>query len=289
MTEALAFFPGFRAVRETIDGVAIHAVVGGEGPPLLMLHGAPQSCLMWRKIAPALAQRFTVVCADLRGYGWSDKPAASKPDDYSKRRMAADQVGLMRALGFDRFRLVGHDRGARVSRRLAKDHPDTVEKLALLDIAPTAYIYANTTREVADNMWHWFFFTRPAPGPEALMGPQAERFVRGSQRLADNDPVVADAIARTNGNPEAFHAMCSDYRAGASIDLEHDAADAATPIICPTLIAWGRESRSTGALFDVYDAWRGELQDARFAMLECGHFLAEERPAETLALLTDFL
>ena len=289
MSEALAFFPGFRTERVTVDGVGIHAVVGGAGPPLLMLHGAPQNCVMWRKIAPALAARFTVVCADLRGYGWSDKPAAASPLDYSKRRMAADQVGLMRALGYDRFRLVGHDRGARVSRRLAKDHPEAIERLAILDIVPTAHVYANVTRESARNLWHWFFLTLPAPAPEALMGPQAGVYVRLACRLAGDDPAAVEAMVRTNGAPDAFHAMCVDYRAGAGVDLEHDAADADRPITAPTLVLWGEASQSTGALFDVPATWAGQARDLTFAKVACGHFVAEEKPDETLAALNAFL
>jgi len=289
MSDVLNFFPGFRAERVLIDGAAIHAVIGGAGPPLLMLHGAPQNCVMWRSIAPALAERFTVVCADLRGYGWSEKPAAATPFDYSKRRMAADQVGLMRTLGFPRFRLVGHDRGARTARRLAKDHPDAVEKLVLLDIVPTAHIYANVSKAVATNLWHWFFFIQPAPGPEALMGPRADVFVRGACRLAGDDPAATVAMAATNATPEAFHAMCADYRAGAGIDLDHDAADAHVPLAMPTLVLWGAQSPSTAELFDVPASWLGEATDVSFASVDCGHFLAEERPAETLAALRAFL
>lgn len=289
MSDALAFFPGFRAERAEIGGVGIHAVIGGSGPPVLMLHGAPQNCLMWRLIAPALAERFTVVCADLRGYGWSDKPAATSTIDYSKRQMAADQVGLMRALGFPRFRLVGHDRGARVSRRLAKDHPEAVEKLAILDIVPTAHIYGNISREAARNLWHWFFLTLPAPAPEAMMGPQAAIFVRFACRLAGADAAVTAAMEKTNGTREAFHAMCADYRAGAGIDLEHDAADADRPIEAPTLILWGASSSSTGAIFDVPAAWAGEARDVRFASAPCGHFLAEELPNATRDALLAFL
>ena len=290
MSDALAFFPGFRAERVVVDdGVAIHAVIGGAGPPLLMLHGAPQNCVMWRKIAPALAERFTVVCADLRGYGWSDKPAASAPEVYSKRRMGADQVALMRALGHPKFRLAGHDRGARTARRLAKDHPEAVEKLAILDIVPTAHIYSNVSKAVATNLWHWFFLIQPAPGPEALMGARAELFVRGACRLAGDDSAATDAMVATNATPEAFHAMCGDYRAGAGIDLEHDAADAKTPLAMPTLVLWGEASPSTGALFDAPASWAGEARDVAFASIACGHFLPEEKPAETLAALQAFL
>ena len=182
--EAAPFFPGFKSHSVDCLGASIHAVVGGDGPPLLLLHGAPQSHIMWREIAPALAERFTIVASDLRGYGSSAKPPGGTDHSaYSKRTMAADQVELMRKLGFDEFCLAGHDRGARVSRRLAKDHPEKVLQLALLDIAPTAHIYSNVTRQVAANLWHWFFFIQPAPLPELMMGPNADVWVKGMARL----------------------------------------------------------------------------------------------------------
>ena len=279
------FFPGFRAIDVAVDGINIHAITGGAGPPLLLLHGAPQSHIMWRHVAPGLARRFTVVAADLRGYGQSGKPAEG---DYSKRRMAADQVGLMHALGHDKFRLAGHDRGARVSRRLAKDHPGVVERLAILDIVPTAHIYAHVDKKVATQLWHWFFFIQRAPGPELLMGPSAAQFAAFSARPG-GDEAAGRAYARTNGTPEAFHAMCEDYRAGAGVDLEHDAADAARPIACPTLVLWGKTSPSTATLFDVAAAWRPEARDVRFGEIDCGHFLPEEKPAETLEALLAFM
>lgn len=282
------FFADFRRERIKVGDVAIHARVAGSGPPLLLLHGAPQSHVMWRKVAPALTARFTVVASDLRGYGQSDKPAGGGDHSaYSKRQMAADQIGLMRALGFERFFLAGHDRGARTARRLAKDHPNAVEKLAILDIVPTAHIYANVTREVATNLWHWFFFIQPYPTPEILMAGQAGRFAAGSTRAAP-DEAAAASYAAANGAPDAWHAMCEDYRAGATIDLVHDGADADRPITCPTLIAWGRQSPSTGALFDVPAAWAQEATDLRFAPFDCGHFLPEEKPDETIAVLSDF-
>jgi haloacetate dehalogenase len=279
------FFPGFQSRRFQVEDVGIHALVGGSGPPLALVHGAPQSGILWRHVAPRLAQEFTVIVPDLRGYGRSDKP---EKGDYSKRRMAADIVSVMRQSGFDRFHFAGHDRGARVSRRLAKDHPDVVTRLAILDIAPTAYIYANVDRRVAANMWHWFFLIQRAPGPERLMGAQAEVFIRALANLAGSEPEAIEDYVATNGNPAAFHAMCEDYRAGAGIDLEHDRADADQPIRVPTLVLWGANSPSTGALFDIEAAWRPEAADLRLASLPCGHFIPEEKPAETIAALLDF-
>ena len=287
--EAAPFFPGFRSHSVDCLGASIHAVVGGDGPPLLLLHGAPQSHIMWREIAPALAERFTIVASDLRGYGSSAKPPGGLDHSaYSKRTMAADQVELMRKLGFDEFCLAGHDRGARVSRRLAKDHPEKVLKLALLDIAPTAHIYSNVTRQVAANLWHWFFFIQPAPLPELMMGPNADVWVKGMARLLKSPPEIEAAYVNAIRDPNAFSAMCEDYRAGASIDLEHDKSDAEKMIRCPTLILWGNKSPTTSALFDVEAAWRNEGVNMQFKAIESGHFLPEENPQETLSALNAF-
>ena len=225
--EAAPFFPGFSSHSVDCLGTSMHAVVGGNGPPLLLLHGAPQSHIMWREIAPALAERFTIVASDLRGYGLSAKPAGGADHAaYSKRTMAADQVELMRKLGFDKFCLAGHDRGARVSRRLAKDNSEKVIQLAILDIVPTARIYSNVTRQVATNLWHWFFLIQPPPLPEALMGPNADVWIKGMARLLKSPPEIEAAYANAIRSPNAFSAMCEDYRAGASIDLEHDTLSA---------------------------------------------------------------
>jgi haloacetate dehalogenase len=287
--EAAPLFPGFRSHSVDCLGTSIHAVVGGDGPPLLLLHGAPQSHIMWREIAPTLAKRFTVVASDLRGYGLSAKPHGGIDHSaYSKRAMAADQVELMRKLGFDKYCLAGHDRGARVSRRLAKDHPDKVLQLAILDIVPTAYIYSNVTRQVATNLWHWFFLIQPAPLPKLLMGPNAEVWAKGMARLLKSPSEIEIAYMNAIRDPKTFSAMCEDYRAGASIDLEHDASDAGILIGCSTLILWGRESPTTSALFDVPVAWQNEAVNMEFKAIECGHFLPEENPHETLSALNAF-
>lgn len=280
-----SFFPGFRAFDVVVDGVSIHGVAGGAGAPLLLLHGAPQSHVMWRRVAPQLAQHFSVVATDLRGYGRSGKPSDG---DYSKRRMAVDQVKVMHELGHTRFCLAGHDRGARVSRRLAKDHPNVVERLAIIDIVPTAHIFAHVDRPVATNLWHWFFLSQPFPLPERLMAPQAGLFASASA-LPSGDEAAGREYAETNGTPEAFHAMCEDYRAGAGIDIEHDEADADSLIECPTLVMWGAKSLTTAALFDVAAVWRNEAKDVRFAPIDSGHYPAEEGPDETLAALLPFL
>jgi haloacetate dehalogenase len=282
-----AQIPGFLYRRIAANGVTLNVALGGSGPPLLLLHGAPQSHLMWRKIAPQLAQRFTVIAPDLRGYGQSDKPEGGGDHmAYSKVTMAADNVALMRALGFEKFFLAGHDRGARVARRLTKDHPGAVEKLAILDIVPTAHIYSTLTLQTARNLWHWFALIQPAPVPEMLLGPTAQAYVRGAARLIPGtDDAVADAYAAGTGTPEGFHAMCEDYRAGASIDLEHDAVDADQKITAPTLVMYGARSPSTGLIFNVPSIWAGEVENLTCHALDCGHFLPEEKPEETLAAL----
>jgi haloacetate dehalogenase len=282
----------------TIDvggGLKIFARIGGDGPPLLLLHGYPETHLCWRKIAQPLAERFTVVAADLRGYGDSSKPGGGERHaNYAKRAMAQDQVEVMRALGFERFRLVGHDRGGRVAHRLALDHPDRVERLAVLDIAPTATMYRATDRAFAQAYYHWFFLIQPFDLPERLIGADSAYYLRRSlaawSRGAFEDEVVADYV-RCFASPGAIHATCEDYRAAAGIDLEHDAADAAAGrrLRVPLLALWGGQG-VVGRLFDVAATWRA-VSDAevRGRDLPCGHFLPEEKPQETLAALLEFL
>ena len=278
-----AFFAGFMAGRVTVDGIEIHYVTGGNGPPLLLVHGAPQSHIMWRRVAPALARHFTLVIPDLRGYGRSGKPARG---DYSKRRMAADLVAVMDRLGHATFRIAGHDRGARVTRRLVKDHADRIVRMAILDIVPTAHIYANLSRQAAINMWNWSLWATPEPVPETILNPAAQVGMVFKSIAAE--PAAQEDYLLTNGNAESLHAMCEDYRAGASIDLDHDAADAGNPIAVPTLVIWGTRSVSTGAVFDVEDAWRPEARNLNFRAIDSGHFMPEEAPDETAALLLAF-
>jgi haloacetate dehalogenase len=284
-------------VGRTIEvggGLSIFARIGGDGPPLLLLHGYPETHLCWRKIAPALAERFTVVAADLRGYGDSSKPEGGERHvNYAKRAMAQDQIEVMRVLGFERFRLVGHDRGGRVAHRLALDHPDRVERLAVLDIAPTATMYRATDRTFAEAYYHWFFLIQPFDLPERLIGADPAYYLRrslaGWGRGAFEEEVVAEYV-RCFASPGAIHASCEDYRAAAGVDLEHDAADAAAGrrLRIPLLALWGVQG-VVGRLFDVPATWR-EVSDAevRGRALPCGHFLPEEKPQETLAALLDF-
>jgi haloacetate dehalogenase len=277
------FFPGFKAHDLTVDGINLHYVTGGSGPPLLLVHGAPQSHIMWRRVAPLLAGHFSLVIPDLRGYGRSGKPARA---DFSKRRMAADLVAIMDAERHPRFCIAGHDRGARVTRRLAKDHEARVERAAILDIVPTAHVYANMSKSVAINMWNWCIWPAPEPIPETILNPEA--IVATFTRSLNIEPEAYRDYIETNGNAEALHSMCEDYRAGASIDLEHDAADANHPIRVPILVIWGARSHSTGTIFDVEAAWRNEASNLRFASLDTGHFMPEEAPEQTAVLLREF-
>mgnify|MGYP001792137923 FL=1 len=274
------FFLGFKDVEVVVDGVKIHAVVGGAGEPLLLLHGAPQSHVMWWELAPQFAKEFTVIASDLRGYGRSDKP---RQGDYSKRQMAQDQIHLMAELGFDSFFIASHDRGSHVARRLAKDHPQAVRKMVVMDIIPATYVWENMNRQVANRFWAWTFWSQPYPLPETLMGPQAGEFARMS---AGDDVRAGEDYEATNGSADAFHAMSEDYRASAGIDIEHDKADASEKIRVPTLVIWGSRSNTGG--FDYPAIWEDEVENPSLIELDAGHFLVEEKPREVLQLIRNF-
>ncbi len=286
--------PGFRWQDIDAKGVRIRTAVGGSGPPLLLLHGHPQTHLTWHKIAPELAKRFTVVATDLRGYGDSDKPASDPAHaNYSKRAMAADQVAVMAALGFHRFDVVAHDRGARVAHRMALDHPDHVARLVLLDIAPTATMYAETNRAFATRYFWWFFLIQPFDLPERMIAADPDHFL--DRHLAGQvkvegalDPRVVTEYRRCYRDPATRHAICEDYRAAASIDLDHDAADSERRIEAPVLLLWG-EYGTVGTLFDVMESWRPRTRDMRGKALPCGHSPQEEVPELLLAELDAFL
>ncbi|HEV2599531.1 alpha/beta hydrolase [Sphingopyxis sp.] len=285
--------PGFRWQDVDADGVRIRTAIGGSGPPLLLLHGHPQTHLTWFKVAPALAERFTVVATDLRGYGDSQKlPGDPAHANYSKRAMAADQVAVMAALGFDRFDLVAHDRGARVAHRMALDHPDRVARLALLDIAPTATMYAQTSKEFATRYFWWFFLIQPFDLPERMIAADPDHFLdrhlAGQIKVEGSlDPRVVAEYRRCYRDPATRHAICEDYRAAASIDLDHDAADADRRIEAPLLLLWG-ERGTVGELFDVMESWRPRAVDMRGRALPCGHSPQEEVPDLLLAELDSF-
>lgn len=290
---AHAFLPGFD-IREIEGATRIHLAVGGSGPPLLLLHGHPQTHVTWHKIAPRLAERFTVVAPDLRGYGDSAKPAGGEDHaHYSKRAMAADQVGVMRSLGFDRFAVVGHDRGGRVAHRMALDHPDAVTRIVVLDIAPTATMYARTDQAFATRYFWWFFLIQPAPLPERLIDADPEFFLRThldgqSKTPGATSEAVFQEYLRCYLDPATRHAICEDYRAAAGIDLEHDAADADRRVEAPLLALWGAKG-TVGQSYDVLATWRDKARDVRGHALDCGHTLQEEAPEATLAALLDFL
>jgi len=286
------FYPGFR--RQTIEtrGTTINVVSGGSGPPLLLLHGYPQTHIEWRKIAPELAKHFTLVMPDLRGYGDSGKPPAGDNHiNYAKRAMALDQVEVMEALGFRQFALVGHDRGARVAHRLTLDHPDRVTRLVMMDICPTHYMYRTADREFASGYYHWFFLIQPEPFPETLIGRSVDEVLTqfmGSVMPNGIEPAAYAEYRRCFGNPATIHATCEDYRAAASIDLAHDEADMATKIGCPVLVLWGANGL-VGRKYDVVSVWRERANNVSGKALPGGHWLAEELPAETLAEIKTFL
>jgi haloacetate dehalogenase len=282
----MALFPGFRTVLVATSGADIHAVVGPrrEGPALLLLHGYPQTHAIWHKVAARLAERFNVVAADLRGYVDSGKPATTADHaPYSQRAMARDHVELMRALGFERFFLCGHDRGARVAHRLAVDHAECVERVAVLDIAPTLAMYEQTDEAFARAYWHWFFLILPAPVPERMIGRALESVLpakmgSGSAGLAPFAPEAWAEYVRCF-TPGMVHASCEDYRAAASIDLEHDRADraAGVRVRAPLLCLWGAKG-VIEKCFKPLDEWRRVADDVRGRSLPAGHYLPEEVP-----------
>lgn len=284
----IAAFSGFQQQRIQGAGAELHVVTGGSGPPLLLLHGYPQSHVMWHKVAPILAQRFRLVIPDLRGYGDSDKPPGGNDHAaYSKRAMANDMIAVMQALGFTRFKVAAHDRGARVAHRLAVDHPDRVERLMLLDIAPTLAMYEQTSMDFARSYWWWFFLIQPAPFPETLIGAAPEVYLKkkigyGHAGLA---PFTAEAYReylRHVSDPAAVHGMCEDYRAAASIDLVHDREDRAASryIECPVHALWGAHG-VVNRCFKPLEEWRKATAsrcDVTGHTLPCGHYIAEEVP-----------
>lgn len=286
-------FDGFENHRIETRETEINLVAGGSGPPLLLLHGYPQSHVMWHKVAPALAEFYTVVVPDLRGYGDSGKPE-SDPDHlvYSKRATGNDMIEVMEAMGHRRFLLAGHDRGGRVAHRMALDHADRIEKLAMLDIVPTRRLFQDTNQQIATAYYHWFFLIQPNGLPERMIGADPEYFLRYSLGRwgLDGDAFTPEALAeyvRCFSDPATIHASCEDYRAGASIDLRHDEEDDGKMIECPTLVLWA-ELGAMHTVYDVLDTWRERARDVTGRAIGCGHFIPEEAPAETIEALAAF-
>ena len=284
----------FTQTRIETSGAEINVRTGGEGPPLLLLHGYPQTMAMWHKIAPRLAADFTVVLADLRGYGDSSKPPGGEHHmNYSKRAMAQDQVEVMSALGHERFFVVGHDRGARVTHRMALDHGERVLKAAVLDIAPTLTMYERTDMDFAAAYYHWFFLIQPFDLPERLIGADPGYYLEkkiGAWSKVGNcftDEALAE-YKRCFDDPATIHATCADYRAAAGIDLDHDRADHARKVTCPLLVLWG-ERGVIARCYDALSVWGERALNVQGRALPCGHYLAEEAPEETLAELRAFL
>jgi haloacetate dehalogenase len=276
MVSHMTGFEGFVAHRLDANGVGIHVLVGGSGPPLLLLHGYPQSHLVWHRVAADLARHHTLVLTDLRGYGASDKPPGlDDHSGYSKRAMARDQVEVMRQVGFSRFALCGHDRGGRVAHRLVMDHPGVVTKLMLLDVSPTLAMYEQTSMAFARSYWWWFWLIQPAPFPEAMVAAAPDTFLR--KKIGWGHAGLTSYVS----DPATMHAMCEDYRAAASIDLGHDRDDRSVGrmVDCPLRVLWG-ELGTVHRCFRPLDDWRQVASDVTGRTLPCGHYIPEELPRE---------
>jgi haloacetate dehalogenase len=287
---------GFTRSEIKTGGARIVAVHGGNGPPLLLMHGNPFTHLSWHKFAPRLAQEFTVVATDLRGYGDSEKPPGGDDHSgYSFRAMAQDQVEVMAALGFKRFMVAGHDRGARVLHRMCLDHPDKVERAAIMDIIPQHYLFNHVTQAWATYAYHWFFMIQPYDMPERLMSADPDYFItkklaKTPKGLSIFGPEALEQYKRCFRNPETVHAMCEDYRATATVDLKMDTEDfaAGRKIECPALILWGATG-AVGRLHKPAEIWKDYAANIVGAKaLPCGHYLSEEAPEETYAELREF-
>jgi haloacetate dehalogenase len=282
-------FPAFETEDVATAGARIHLRRGGSGPPVLLLHGHPETHAMWHRVAPRLAEDFTVVAADLRGYGDSGKPpSAPDHEPYSKRVMAGDMVEVMSSLGFDRFSVAGHDRGGRVAYRMAIDHPGRVERLAVLDIVPTVEMWDRMDARLALENWHWLFMAQAEPFPERVIALDVHSYYFRDRRERF-DRRALDEYFRALRDPQTIHAICEDYRAGATCDRELDARDKAEGrrITCPVLVLWSALEDLDP--LDPMSIWRDWADDVSGEEFDCGHFLPEERPDETFDALGGFL
>ncbi|MEM6887747.1 MAG: alpha/beta hydrolase [Pseudomonadota bacterium] len=285
-------FEGFRKGTAGVNGQDIAFVTGGNGPAVLLLHGFPQTRAMWHATAPALAQTFTVVAADLRGYGASSKP----PDTaaYSFRAMAADKHALMQRLGHKRFHVVGHDRGGRVAHRLALDAPEAVQSLVVMDIVPTHHLLSNLDKGVATSYYHWFFLPQPFPFPETMIGHDPDTFFEscltgwGAASIEDFAPEALAAYRLAWRDPETIRGMCADYRAAVEIDYEHDTLDLNRRVSCPALVLFGAQGAMSQA-YDVPGSWADRLEKMQAQAIPGGHFFVDQSPRETLNALQSFL
>lgn len=288
-------FEGFEKKKVQLDDVAINYVIGGKGEPVLLLHGFPQNLALWAHVAPMLAEEYTVICADLRGYGDSTKPKASSDySNYSFRAMAKDNIELMKQEGFDQFHVIGHDRGGRAAHRMALDHQECVLSLSVLDIVPTLTMFTETNDKVSGTYWHWYFLSQPEPFPERLIGNDPDFFYEtcllgwGSTKAEDFDQEQLADYRRCWRTAEMIHGTCSDYRAAATIDLELDKQDKDKKVSCPTLVFYG----SNGAMancFDIPTTWKTRCNSMKTASLPGGHFFVDEFPKQTADVLKGFL
>ena len=291
-------FDGFTRAEVATSGTTINLVHGGDGPPVLLLHGYPQTHVMWHKVAPRLAERYTVVAPDLRGYGDSGKPASDDLEDYCKRTTARDQVEVMAVLGFDSYHVVGHDRGARVGHRMALDHPGRVRTFTSLDVMASQAAFDNMDRDLAFSWFHWHLMRQPSPFPETVIGNSVKFFLDFllEQWTAVDGAITEEAYAeylRCYSDPETIRGSCMDYRA-IEVDLVHDEADRGRKIECPMLLLWAgnmprRPGWQTGAKLNMLDTWRERAIDVRGRKIDCGHFLPEEAPEETTREILSFL
>jgi len=285
-------YPEFASARIRTSGAEIFARIAGDGPPLLLLHGYPQTHAMWHRIAPILSRDFTVVMTDLRGYGDSSRPSSGhQSQHYSKRAMAADQVEVMEALGFQKFMVAGHDRGGRVAHRMALDHADRISRLAVLDIVPTRVVFEKVDQETALRYFHWFFLSQPHPLPEHMIAQDPEKWLKGrltawSRTKRAFPPHIVREYVRCFSHPDCIRATCDDYRAAAGIDLEHD-RESQHKLAMPLLVLWG-ELGFVGRHYDVLKEWRDYATQVEGQGLACGHFFPEEQPQDTCDALTEF-
>jgi len=285
-------FKNFKQDIIEVNGVNINYKIGGKGEPLLLLHGYPQSHVLWRKIAPLFAENYTVICSDLRGYGDSDKPQSDKKHlTYSKKTMGLDQNELMKKLGFNEYFLVGHDRGGRVAHRMAIDFKENIKKISVLDIVPTSHVFKNTNAILAKRYYHWFFLIQSYPHPETMIGNDPEYFIRSKLQMwgANNEYLTEEIIQEYLRcfTVDTIHASCEDYRAGASIDLVHHEEDFDKKISCPLQVLWGSKA-FVEELYDPIKVWKEWALNVEGQSIDCGHFLPEESPIETYNAIINF-